>query len=178
LPTETRYICFDLSEVCSAVLNLRRRCGRPSPAGEIVGSVIERDEASGNIRFSMNVACSNGMLENVQVGQAEIGTALIHFCRQEKIPLPIRASKLVGIINGSIALICLKEKKDYLPLDDPFAALDSTMAARETNAVAALGEGHPGSPCADESGTQRRRARLEKIRLRLREKAASDEIVS
>ncbi len=113
----------------------------------------------------MQVVREDGGTDNLVAGDAELGTALIHFCRHEKIPLPIRASKLVGIVDGKLALVCFRDRKDYLPLDSPFP--DDT--------VAESAGGRPGMSVSEVSPSLAKplSPKLKKVRRRPREKAAS-----
>ncbi len=160
MPTETRHICFDLHEVVEALLDMRRRSGKSVPAGDIVHRALDYDAPSKHVRFTMGFAREDGKTETMVAGQAELGAALIYFCRQTKIPLPIRASKSVGIIDGKVVLICIRSQKDFVPMEIEIPSLADPAASDEPPPEVE----HP----ATVSDDQKRVLRLENARRRLR----------
>jgi hypothetical protein len=104
VPAEIRHIVFSGAEVAAAIREYRRHVGRPLPAGLL--RRFELQPGAGGARASFDVLPHDGgYLQSSEVGGAEIGEALIHYCGAHGIPLPTAGTKTLQRFGDSLLLI-------------------------------------------------------------------------
>ena len=107
MPTEVRQIIFTSEELYDAVRVFRLRRRAPLPAAPLDRLALVADpEIRALVVF---VADSSGQRPPpVEVGSDELATALILYCIDNKIPIPVAATKHIQMFGGSIGLVIHK----------------------------------------------------------------------
>lgn len=102
MPTEIRRIVFSNAELLLALM-AQNKSGQDSkmPAGAITACMV-KDEADGIVHVQM--LSENGEPATYSVRHAEVGAALLRFCRDAKIPIPKRGKKSLKVVGEDIAL--------------------------------------------------------------------------
>lgn len=99
---ELRCLVFTDQEVAKAVLDRRRRMREPLPQGA-VGKVAYRDE--NGIETTIQVTGDAGDDHSMVLGEAEVAAALVAYCMNRRIPLPVESDKMLYLINDSLTLM-------------------------------------------------------------------------
>ena len=127
MPTEMRHLIFSPAEVLEAVKEFNRRRGTPLPAGSVVQCGPDGMEAEeGAIRFRIVLTSSPAKgavpdkpVENTREMVIEshvLAAALILYCRDRRIPLPVIAEKSLQRFGEQVCLIAIiRSKTDKLP---------------------------------------------------------------
>ena len=106
MPSEVRHLMFSPREALAAVEELRRRRGAPLMSGTgKVAQIITSPE----IGFRVVIVAHDGATEREYVvGTVELGAALVFYCINNGIPLPVSAPKLLRISGDSVVLVVHK----------------------------------------------------------------------
>jgi hypothetical protein len=103
LPSELRQIAFNATEVLIAVREHRRRIRNPLPTGSITGFEMRSDEG---IYADMTIADDKtGKKATIRINDEALAAALILYCIDHKIPVPVKATKSLGLSEGELRLI-------------------------------------------------------------------------
>lgn len=106
MPTEIRHIIFSSEELFIALKEYRKRRREPLPGGPVVKFALEQTpELSATVR----IAPETGEPERVFVSNRdELATALIMYCIDNKIPMPVKSTKFLQMFGGSLGLVITK----------------------------------------------------------------------
>ena len=106
MPTEIRHVIFSSEELFIALKEYRKRRREPLPSGPVVKFTIEQSpELSAVIR----IAPENGDPEKVFVSNRdELATALIMYCIDNRVPMPVKSTKFLQMFGGSLGLVITK----------------------------------------------------------------------
>jgi len=96
---ELRCIVFQDKEVLAAVIDRRRKLRDPLPEAEITGMNISYAD-----RLHTILEMENGK-RTIQLDEAEVQAAVIAYCMQKNIPLPVEADKALYLIKGHVTLM-------------------------------------------------------------------------
>lgn len=103
MPSELRNIFFSALEVLAAIKEHRRRIRKPLPTGTIVRfEISEKDPISVIIEITDD---ETGGRNNYKIGAEALGAALILFCIDHKIPMPVEAHKSLRREGGGVCLV-------------------------------------------------------------------------
>jgi hypothetical protein len=103
LPAELRQIAFSATEVTIAVRDHRRRTRNPLPTGTIVGFAMRSDNG---IYADMAISDdSTGKQTTIRINDEALAAALILYCIDHKIPVPVKAAKSLALSDGELRLI-------------------------------------------------------------------------
>jgi hypothetical protein len=103
LPAELRQIAFSATEVIIAVREHRRRTRNPLPTGTIAGFEMRSDNG---IYADMAIADdATGNKTTIRFNDEALAAALILYCIDHKIPMPVKATKSLGLFEGELRLI-------------------------------------------------------------------------
>ena len=116
MPTEIRHILFRPSEIVTAVTDYSRRTGAKLPTGSIVRCAVESEVQDGveAVRFSMEIAMDGAAQQRREIvtGGASLAAALILFCRDHHIPLPISSDKSLRCFGEQLALVVTRNPRN------------------------------------------------------------------
>ena len=101
MPIEVRHLIFDEAEVSAALLAYDRRT-RPQSRSMTLADLRLDDFPT--MKCYLTLRTPDGGLDVVEFSATQLAAALILYCRQERIPLPARASKSVRILDRSVHL--------------------------------------------------------------------------
>ncbi len=102
LPAELRQITFTSTEVMVAIRDHRRRIRNPLPTGTVTGFEVRADNG---IYADMAIADDlTGKRTTIRIIDEALAAALIFYCIDHKIPMPVRATKTLGLIEGELRL--------------------------------------------------------------------------
>ncbi len=102
MPTEIRKIIFDKHDVQNAVVGHCLHANITLPQAAIEGIVIGMEHDSA---VTLNFTRDDPAIPNdVTLSREEVGAALIRYCRDNKIPLPRRAPKILQPGEDSLSL--------------------------------------------------------------------------
>jgi len=103
--TEIRQIIFPQDDLVRALISLRRKRGTPMGAGSVVKVDIHSGKAH-DVSITLKVAHDDrtGTTDYV-FAKEEIASGLIMFCIDERVPMPVKATKSVHLVGGSVALV-------------------------------------------------------------------------
>ncbi|WP_245986388.1 hypothetical protein [Azospirillum thermophilum] len=93
---------FTDQEVVHAVIDRRRRMREKLPQGT-VGKVTY--QIDGGVRTTIQVTNDDGTDESMALGEAEVAAALVSYCMNRKIPLPVDSDKQLHVINENLTLL-------------------------------------------------------------------------
>jgi hypothetical protein len=99
---ELRCLVFTDQEVVKAVLDRRRRMREPLPSGT-VGKVTYR--TAHGVETHIQVTGDEGDDRSMTLHEAEVAAALVAYCMNRKIPLPVDSDKMLHVINDSLTLM-------------------------------------------------------------------------
>jgi len=103
MPIEVRRLLFSSDELAEALIafNGHAKTKFLEP-GRLDGITL----TSGDEVIAAKVALTgeDGKSRAVDLDETVIGAAIIRFCRDHQVPLPIKAGKCLGIVDGQVAL--------------------------------------------------------------------------
>jgi len=103
VPSELRQIFFSALEVLAAIKEHRRRVRKPLPTGTIVRfEIAEKEPLFVVIEITDD---ETGSRNNYKIGAEALGAALILFCIDHKIPMPVEANKSLRREGGGLCLV-------------------------------------------------------------------------
>ena len=98
---ELRCIIYSKNELAVAIKDHRKRAARPLPAGVLVSVKIH---SKPDITVILNISDDDGNPHSVTFSGPELAAALIAFCIDQRVPLPVAAKKSLTLIEGQVAL--------------------------------------------------------------------------
>ena len=98
---ELRCLVFTDQEVAKAVLD-RRRMREPLPQGTI-GKITYKD--GDGITTTIQVTGDEGDDQSMVLSEPEVAAALVAYCMNRRIPLPVASDKMLHLINDSLTLM-------------------------------------------------------------------------
>ena len=98
---ELRCIIFNKNELAVAIKDHRKRAARPLPAGVLVDVKID---SKPDITVTLKVADDDGQAHHAGFAGSELAAALIAFCIDQRVPVPVSAKKSLTLIEGQVAL--------------------------------------------------------------------------
>lgn len=99
---ELRCLVFTEQEVVNAVLDRRRRVREPLPTGTVT-KVVHTDGDS--VDTVLTITHDDGKTEDLLLPETEVAAALVAYCMNRRIPLPVASDKMLYIINGALTLM-------------------------------------------------------------------------
>jgi hypothetical protein len=107
VPTELRHITFRPVEIVCAIHEYRRRMRRPLPSGLLRAFRISNEAGSESPVYASFEISPDGSLERqmIDLKEAELAAALILFCINRKIPLPVGSSKALRRSGDGVTLV-------------------------------------------------------------------------
>jgi len=106
VPSEARYIVFSRVELTAAIRQYFAKTGRGLPIGQcrklhlsIEASIVAHLEI---------VEDRNDRIHEIPVDSDQVMSALILYCKDEGIPLPLHATKVLQMAGSNICLYILK----------------------------------------------------------------------
>lgn len=106
MPTEIRHIIFSSAELYVALKEYRRRRDDPLPEGTVLRFDIEPGP---EIRADVLIARDDGAPDlRLLVRRDELAAALIMYCIDRKIPMPVKSTKFLQLFGGSLGLVITK----------------------------------------------------------------------
>lgn len=106
MPTEFRHIIFTREELLAAIKGYRKRRRDPLPAGSIISFSLEKDPY---LHVVLRVAPDSGEGPvRFTVERDELANALIMYCIDYRIPMPVESTKFLQIFGGSVGLVITK----------------------------------------------------------------------
>lgn len=106
---ETRRLLLPLEAVVEAVLQFDRDSGGTLAHGTIVDATIESDPTP-SLALTMQAARSRS-IEHRSFNLAAIAAAIIHYCRQARIPLPRGGKKALEVVPEGL-VFCIETSID------------------------------------------------------------------
>jgi hypothetical protein len=102
VPAELRQITFTSTEVMVAIRDHRRRTRNPLPTGTVAGFEMRSDNG---IYADMAIADdTTGKKTTIRITDEALAAALIFYCIDHRIPMPVKATKTLGLIEGDLRL--------------------------------------------------------------------------
>lgn len=99
---ELRCLVFTEQEVVNAVLDRRRRVREALPTGTVT-KVVHTDGDS--VDTLLTITDDDGKAEELLLPETEVAAALVAYCMNRRIPLPVASDKMLYIINGALTLM-------------------------------------------------------------------------
>ena len=100
---ELRCLVFTEQEVIKAALERRRKLHESLPAGTVRGVTYAIDDEA--ISTTIRIVDDHGEDQSMTLGQAEVAAALVGFCMERGVPLPVHSDKCLYLINGALTLM-------------------------------------------------------------------------
>ncbi len=101
MPKENRRIVFTPAEVHRALLEYTAQHNRPIGDGTVESFLFDPVE---NPALILMIHRADGQIENHSFRLAELGAAIITFCRSHKVPLPHKGKKSLIKVEDSVAI--------------------------------------------------------------------------
>lgn len=101
MPSEYRFLVFSPSEAATALAAFARKTGKPLPTGRLTGAEPTGAKVIGG---QLMIDTASGPAEAVTFGADEVLEALIGFCLDRRIPLPMASEKTLEKLHGRFAL--------------------------------------------------------------------------
>lgn len=103
---ELRCLVFTDQEVVTAVVDRRRRLRETLPQGTVgkVTYAVDKDENL-PIRITIQVTNDDGTDDSMHLDETEVAAALVGFCMNRRIPLPVDSDKTLYVIKDSLTLM-------------------------------------------------------------------------
>ncbi len=101
MPRENRRIIFTPAEVHRALQEYSAKQNISVSKGEVVSFLFDPTEDPALV---MMVRCPDGRIEHHSFRLAELGAAIISFCRHRKVPLPHKGKKSLIKVEDSVAI--------------------------------------------------------------------------
>jgi hypothetical protein len=120
LPREIRYIIFSDEEVERAVADLLTRLDRQFDPRHIRSTAISHASDGALVCVVMLDAAAPYL--RLEVSEPDLMSALLLYCRNRNIPLPVKADKHLEITGGGFALVASIRSRSQAP--------DSARASR------------------------------------------------
>ena len=98
---ELRCIIYNKNELAIALKDHRKRAARPLPAGVLEDVKID---SRPNITVTLKVSDDDGRPHILPFSGAELAAALIAFCIDQRVPIPVSGKKSLTLIEGQVAL--------------------------------------------------------------------------
>jgi len=99
---ELRCLVFTEQEVVKAVLDRRRRMRETLPTG----TVLKVTYADGDsVETTFGITGDDGSSQDMVLPETEVAAALVAYCMNRRIPLPVASDKMLYIINGALTLM-------------------------------------------------------------------------
>ncbi|CAA6603818.1 hypothetical protein MTBLM1_150002 [Rhodospirillaceae bacterium LM-1] len=101
MPKENRRILFTTAEVLRALMEYTALHNRPMGKGDVVSMLYDPKEDPALV---LMVSGADGQIENHSFRLAELGAAIITFCRSHKVPLPHKGKKSLIKVDDAVAI--------------------------------------------------------------------------
>jgi hypothetical protein len=101
MPSEYRFLVFTPGEAATALAAFARKSGKPLPTGRLTGAEPSGAKVIGG---QLMIETASGPAEAVAFSAEEVLEALIDFCLNRRIPLPMSSEKTLEKLHGRFAL--------------------------------------------------------------------------
>jgi hypothetical protein len=101
VPKENRRIVFSPAEVYRALREYTANHNRPIAKGVLVSFLFDPAE---NPAVVLMISAKDGPVENYSFRLAELGAAIITFCKNHRVPLPHKGKKSLIKVDDSVAI--------------------------------------------------------------------------
>jgi hypothetical protein len=101
VPKENRRILFSPAEVHRALVEFTASRNRPIGEGSVVSFLFDPTE---NPALVLMISGRDGQIESHSFQLAELGAAIITFCRNHKVPLPHKGKKSLIKVDDTLAI--------------------------------------------------------------------------
>lgn len=106
MPTEFRHIIFSHEETLTAIVEYRKRTSDPLPSGNVVKFVAIGDP---DIRVEMVIDPDQLRGQRrVVISRDDLATALIMYCIDHHIPMPVKSTKFLQLFGALVGLVITK----------------------------------------------------------------------
>lgn len=103
MPTEFRHIIFSRDELLSAIQDYRIRRRDPLPTGPVAHFSIVKDPA---LHAQLQIEVEEGERSTeLTIDRDELANALIMYCIDQQIPMPVQSNKFLQLFGGSVGLV-------------------------------------------------------------------------
>ena len=99
---ELRCLVFTEQEMVKAIIDRRSRMHEPLPVGT-VSKVVHTDGDS--IETILTITADDGTAQDLPLSETEVAAALVAYCMNRRIPLPVASDKMLYIINDALTLM-------------------------------------------------------------------------
>jgi hypothetical protein len=99
---ELRCLVFTEAELIHAVVSRRRKIREPLPVGTVQKVTFEQGE---ELVTTLHMADDYGKDCSLRLGAVEVAAAMVNFCIERKIPLPVASNKHLQLLNNSLSLM-------------------------------------------------------------------------
>ena len=98
MPSEERYIHFNLSEVQEAIsMGCIKEKREPLPSGDVTSIEIDEDTPDNKDLIHLHIKTDGGNEEKVAVDRKFFALALVFYCQGSGIPIPAKGQKILNI---------------------------------------------------------------------------------
>lgn len=102
MPHEIRRLYFSEPEVTKAILGLNTQAKQKFLIpGSLSGIALS---AEPSLHLDIRVESVDGEMKTISLNETLVGAAIIRFCIEEGVPLPLHANKSLSIHNGQLVL--------------------------------------------------------------------------
>ena len=112
MPNEIRHVIFSVSEMVEAITTYNRSRGVAMPSGTVVGAGPGDAQPGKPVRFSISVLPDTAMqgaekekTQEVTLGGADLVAALVNYCKNCSIPVPLKGSKMLERFGSQVGLV-------------------------------------------------------------------------
>jgi hypothetical protein len=112
MPSEIRYVMFQPPEVLEAIQVYKRRMGAPLSPGSVVACGTESAGPGEPIQFRIkftqdrsDASVSAATPEDIVVAGPALAAALLLYCKDKHIPMPMRADKSLQMFGEQLCLV-------------------------------------------------------------------------
>ncbi len=102
MPNEARRLVFNKTEVAQALIAFNRHAPTKFLAEGYLSAIALH--GGPNLNIEISVETPDGFRQEVTVGSAIVAAAMIRFCMERKVPLPMKADKMLEVINDRLVL--------------------------------------------------------------------------
>ena len=103
MPTEFRHIIFTQDETISAIVEYRRRMSNPLRPGHVTRYDLASEP---DIRIDLEITPDTEQKRRrMVVPRDDLATALIMYCIDHRIPMPVKSTKFLQVFGGNVGLV-------------------------------------------------------------------------
>jgi len=127
MPNEVRRVIFSDEELAQALLASNSPARTKIIAHGYLGALKIHAEPAPSVEIQ--VETPNGDRIEVVIDETTLGAAVIRFCIDHGVPLPVKSDKSLRVVQGQLALDIKRPPREPRPIPLPTESAESRAAA-------------------------------------------------